>query len=54
MVPDGLGGAGGVARRVYLDAGFALVAEEPHRSFGADLVGRTYELELAGSGASTG
>ena len=37
------------ARRVYLDAGFVLTAEEPHRSFGVDLVGQTYELELAGS-----
>lgn len=34
------------ARRIYLDAGFVLTAEEPHRSFGVDLVGQTYELEL--------
>jgi GNAT superfamily N-acetyltransferase len=34
------------ARRVYLDAGFRLTAESPHRSFGVDLVGQTYELEL--------
>ncbi|MFL6127695.1 MAG: GNAT family N-acetyltransferase [Mycobacteriales bacterium] len=37
------------ARRIYLDAGFRLTAEEPHRSFGVDLVGQTYELELGGS-----
>jgi hypothetical protein len=34
------------ARRIYLAAGFRLVAEEPHRSFGVDLVGQDYELEL--------
>jgi GNAT superfamily N-acetyltransferase len=34
------------ARRIYLDRGFALVAEEPHHSFGVDLVGQTYELAL--------
>lgn len=35
------------ARRVYLSRGFRLVAEEEHRSFGADLIGQTYELALA-------
>ena len=34
------------ARRIYLERGFRLTAEEPHHSFGADLVGQTYELEL--------
>jgi GNAT superfamily N-acetyltransferase len=34
------------AVRIYVAAGFRLVAEEPHRSFGADLVGLTYELDL--------
>ena len=34
------------ARRIYLVAGFVLTGEEPHHSFGVDLVGQTYELEL--------
>jgi GNAT superfamily N-acetyltransferase len=34
------------ARRIYQDAGFVLVATEPHHSFGVDLVGETWELEL--------
>jgi GNAT superfamily N-acetyltransferase len=34
------------ARRIYLDAGFHLVAEEPHHSYGVDLVGQTYAREL--------
>ena len=34
------------ARRLYLARGFTLVAEEPHRSFGADLVGQVYERRL--------
>lgn len=34
------------ARRIYLDRGFVLVSEEPHHSFGADLVGQVYELEF--------
>ncbi len=34
------------ARRIYQDAGFVLVATEPHRSFGAEPVGETWEREL--------
>ena len=34
------------ARKIYQDAGFKLVATEPHRSFGQDLIGETWELEL--------
>jgi GNAT superfamily N-acetyltransferase len=36
------------ARRIYLSRGFRLVEEEPHYSYGADLVGQVYELDLAG------
>ena len=34
------------ARRIYAAAGYRLVREEPHRSFGHDLVGETWELTL--------
>lgn len=34
------------ARQIYLARGFRLVSEEPHRSYGADLVGQNYELDL--------
>jgi GNAT superfamily N-acetyltransferase len=34
------------ARRIYEACGFALTRSEPHRSFGAELVGETWEREL--------
>ena len=34
------------ARKIYQDQGFALIATEPHRSFGQDLIGETWEREL--------
>jgi DNA-binding MarR family transcriptional regulator/GNAT superfamily N-acetyltransferase len=35
------------ARRIYEQAGFRLVKEECHRSFGHDLVGQNWSVELA-------
>jgi DNA-binding MarR family transcriptional regulator/GNAT superfamily N-acetyltransferase len=34
------------ARRIYEKAGFRLIAAQPHHSFGQDLLGETWELEL--------
>jgi DNA-binding MarR family transcriptional regulator/N-acetylglutamate synthase-like GNAT family acetyltransferase len=34
------------ARHIYVQAGFQLVSQEPHHSFGHDLVGETWELLL--------
>lgn len=36
------------ARRIYDEAGFRLVREEAHHSFGHDLVGQTMALPLSG------
>ncbi|HZC41311.1 MAG TPA: GNAT family N-acetyltransferase [Streptosporangiaceae bacterium] len=34
------------ARHIYLSRGFTLAEEEPHHSYGADLIGQIYELAL--------
>ncbi|NGN68697.1 GNAT family N-acetyltransferase, partial [Streptomyces sp. A7024] len=34
------------ARSIYQRAGFQLIAEKPHHSFGADLVGQDWRLDL--------
>jgi DNA-binding MarR family transcriptional regulator/GNAT superfamily N-acetyltransferase len=34
------------ARKIYQDSGFELVKSEPHRSFGRNLIGETWEREL--------
>nr|WSY54749.1 bifunctional helix-turn-helix transcriptional regulator/GNAT family N-acetyltransferase [Streptomyces sp. NBC_00886] len=40
----------GAARRIYQRHGFVLTAEKPHRSFGQDLVGQDWRLDLHGTG----
>ena len=39
------------ARAIYLAEGFTLVAETQHHSFGQDLVGQNWALELSEAGA---
>lgn len=41
------------ARRLYVAAGFRLVSEERHRSFGRDLVGQYWEMDLVPVTASS-
>ncbi|MET7488651.1 bifunctional helix-turn-helix transcriptional regulator/GNAT family N-acetyltransferase [Streptomyces sp. NPDC005538] len=40
----------GAARRIYQRHGFVLSAEKPHRSFGQDLVGQDWRLDLHTTG----
>jgi GNAT superfamily N-acetyltransferase len=35
------------ARHIYLSRGFRMVRQDPHHSFGVDLIGQTYELDLS-------
>jgi GNAT superfamily N-acetyltransferase len=40
------------ARRIYQATGFRLTSENPHRSFGHDLVGQTWTLDLTDDGTA--
>lgn len=42
------------AGHLYRRLGFILVGEEPHHSFGKDLIGQTYELDLNSTAAQLG
>ena len=42
------------ARHIYLRRGFVLTEEEPHHSFGVDLIGQVYECDLAADDVGTG
>ena len=42
------------ARHLYQQAGFTRTAREPHRSFGYDLIGETWQLELRHAVAARG
>jgi hypothetical protein len=40
------------ARRIYEATGFILLKEEQHRSFGHELVGQTWMLDLTSSSSA--
>lgn len=42
------------ARAIYLSRGFKLIEQEPHHSYGVDLIGQTYELDLSEPASSPG